>query len=500
MKSDPDGTDIDPAATFAAAEIAKQMERTQIAKFHTKGGAGFAAEDANAFAEKLRLRKVEITGLCNELNGSDRIVDGVSIQTKYCNSARATVEAAFSENGIYRYYGQLLEVPRDQYEECLSILRQKITEGKVPNIVNPEDAERILKQGHITHKQACNIARAGNIDSLAYDAKTQGVTTTYLFAISFIVDFAQRRWTGQSTRAAINEAISSALASGSKSLVTGIAAAQLLRSRAAAVGTVLVRDGIKGVYSTSLGKTVIEKIAAASLGKSIYGAAALNHVSKLLRSNVVTSTIATVVITTPDFYRVAVARNISWGQFGKNLLINISGIAGGTGGWFAGAALGATLGSAVPVIGTAVGGFVGGILGALAGGIGTSALAKEGLDCLIEDDAKKMLALVQKAVEDVAHDYLLIEAEIMRLTDCVKRTVSAPWLKQMYQASAWSGKEKDSFEFAYQVFEQECQLILKERIQILVPPLEEVVTEMNTLLQTVQDQEERSRVGVEGTE
>ncbi len=307
MKSDPEGIDIDPSATFAAAEIAKQLERTQIAKFHTKGGAGFAAEEANALADKLRLRKVEITGLCNEVNGSDRIVDGVSIQTKYFDSARATIEAAFSDSGIYRYSEQLLEVPRDQYEQCLSILRQKIAEGKVPNVVTPEDAERILKQGHITYKQARNIARAGNIDSLVYDAQTQAVTTTYLFAIAFIVDFAQRRWTGQSPRAAINQAIKTAIASGSKSLVAGIAAAQLLRSRAAAVGTVLVRDGINGVYSTRLGKTVIEKVAAASLGKSIYGAAALNHVSKLLRSNVVTSALATVVITTPDFYRAAVA-------------------------------------------------------------------------------------------------------------------------------------------------------------------------------------------------
>ncbi len=150
------------------------------------------------------------------------------------------------------------------------------------------------------------------------------------------------------------------------------------------------------------------------------------------------------------------------------------------------------MGTAVPVIGTAVGGFVGGILGALAGGIGTSGLAKKGLDCLIEDDAKKLVTLVQKAVEDVAHDYLLMEGEITRLTDCVKRTVTARWLKQMYHAGAQSGGDNDSFEFAYCVFEQECELIVKERFQILVPPLEEVMTEMDSLLQTIQKQEEEN--------
>jgi hypothetical protein len=71
-------------------------------------------------------------------------------------------------------------------------------------------------------------------------------------------------------------------------------------------------------------------------------------------------------------------------------------------GWFTGAALGAAVGSSVPVIGTAIGGLVGGILGGLTGGVGASGLAKKGLDCLIDDDARKMLALVQKAVDEVA--------------------------------------------------------------------------------------------------
>ena len=124
--------------------------------------------------------------------------------------------------------------------------------------------------------------------------------------------------------------------------------------------------------------------------------------------------------------------------------------------------------------------------------MGASGLAKKGLDHLIEDDAKKMLTFVQRAVEDAAYDYLLIEAEIPRLTDCVKRTVTALWLKQMYQAGAQSGGDNGSFEFAYRVFEQECELIVKERFQILVPPLEEVMTEMDSLLEMVQKQEEKT--------
>jgi len=80
---------------FISSELAKGLEQTQIGRYHTKGGHGFAAEDANAFADKVRLKKVEITGTSHEANGSDRIVDGIPIQTKYCQTASSTVDAAF---------------------------------------------------------------------------------------------------------------------------------------------------------------------------------------------------------------------------------------------------------------------------------------------------------------------------------------------------------------------------------------------------------------------
>lgn len=473
-----------PLDGLAAAELAKGLENTQVGKFHTKGGVGFAAEDANALADKLRLRQVEMSGLSNELNGADRIVDGVAIQTKYFAAARETLQAAFdSSTGLYRYPGQTLEVPSDQYEECLALLRGKISAGKVPNFTHPDDAANLLKQGSITYRQARNVARAGNLDSLTYDAATQAVTSSYVFAISFAVDFAQRRWSGQTPRAALGDALTVALAAGSKSVVTGIVAAQLLRSQAARTGTVLVRGSLKGIYSTSVGKTAIEQIAAGSLGKAVYGAAALNRVSKLLRSNTITSAVTMIVVTTPDFYRAAIERSISWDQFTKNLLVNVAGLAGGVGGWMAGAGLGAALGSVVPVLGTAAGGFVGGILGALAGGMGGSGLAKSGLDCLIEDDAKKMVALVQQAAEAVACDFLLLETEIPALTDFIKGTVTAQWLRRMFQAGLPAGKPEGSYEFAYEVFGERCTRLLEARPKLSLPPVQEVALQIDVLIE-----------------
>ncbi len=470
MKRKPSRENL-PLHGLATAEISKGLENTQVGKFHTKGGVGFAAEEANALADKLRGRRVKMSGLSNARNGADRVAAGVAIQTKYFAAAKDTLQSAFdASTGLYRYPDQTLEVPRDQYDECLALLRTKISAGKVPRFINPDDAENILKRGSVTYRQARNVARAGNVDSLAYDATSQAITSSYVFAISLTVDFAQRRWSGQKSRAALRDALTAALASGSKSAVTGVVAAQLLRSQAARSGTILVRNGLRGFSRTSFGKTTIEQIAAGSLGKSVYGAAALNRVSKLLRSNALTSTVTMVVVTTPDFYRAAIAHNISWGQFTKNLLVNIAGLAVGVGGWMAGVGLGAAVGSAVPVLGTAVGGVAGGLIGALAGGFGGSKAAKLGLDQWIKDDAKKMLSLVQRAAEDVAHDYLLLETEIPALVDHVKTMVTPAWLRRMYQAGIAARDEHQAYEFACDAFEGCCRALLEKRPRIFCRP------------------------------
>ena len=77
----------------------------------------------------------------------------------------------------------------------------------------------------------------------------------------------------------------------------------MLWTKAAAIGVVSVRSGVKAISGTTVGREAVHRIAAGSLGKAVYGAAAVNHVSKLLRSNAVTATIATIATSTPEFYR-----------------------------------------------------------------------------------------------------------------------------------------------------------------------------------------------------
>lgn len=467
---------------FAASEVAHRLERTQLNKFYTKGGTGFAAEEANAFTDKLHFKDVKITGTDNTSNGADRIVNGTAVQTKYYPDSKTTFNAAFSKNGTYRYQGQVLEVPREQYDECLRLMKDKIKEGKVPGVTDPNEAERFVKRGEVTYKQARNIARAGNVDSLLYDVKTQAVSASYVFAISFAVQYAMCLWKGESHKDALKNAIGNALSVGSTSLVTGVIASQVLRTKVAAMGTVTARHLVRGAAQTQLGKAAVEKIAAASLGKAIYGAAAVNHVSKLLRSNVITSIATTVIISTPDFYRAAISNQISWEQFGKNLAINASGVAGGVAGWMGGVAIGAAVGSFVPIVGTAVGGFFGGLVGAFGAGTAASIGTRAVLDNFIEDDAKRMLDMANKSLEEVAHDFLLIEEEINQLVEKVKNTVDIEWLRNMYKAEVSSNLDNTSSEYAYVQFEKMCEEIVSKRSKVYLPTPQSVNQEISTIV------------------
>ena len=123
--------------------------------------------------DKFRGIKVDQVGTDNAKNGADRIAGGVHIQTKYFDSAAKTVGDAFdSVTGKYRYQGMQLEVPSDQYDKAAEIMRQKIAANQIDGVTNPDDAVNIVKKGSVSYKQARNIARGGNIDSLKYDAKT----------------------------------------------------------------------------------------------------------------------------------------------------------------------------------------------------------------------------------------------------------------------------------------------------------------------------------------
>ena len=130
MRRRPFRSGVDAAS---ASLSTKATESTQWRKYRNpKSSHGYVAEDANALYDRLHGRKVFKTGATNESDGPDRIVDGVRVQTKFCKDAASTIRTSFNKHtGMYRYNGQVLEVPKDQYEEAVKLMAQKIREGKV---------------------------------------------------------------------------------------------------------------------------------------------------------------------------------------------------------------------------------------------------------------------------------------------------------------------------------------------------------------------------------
>ena len=314
-----------------------------------------------------RSKSVNKVGLDNSLNGADRISDGVQIQTKYCADAGKSVGAAF-ENGTYRYGGMKIEVPSDQYEEAVRIMRARISNGEVPGVADPNMADQIVIKGHYTYDEAIRIAKAGNLDSIKFDIQTQSVACAFACGLSFAVTYCSAKSQGVSHTEALKIASKQAAKSGATTMVTGVAAQQLLRTEVgrnfAAVATKAIKPAVQAAMKSELGKQVVAKTATAIAGKQVAGAAAANVVTKALRTNAVVSTVVFVGTTIPDAVNLCRGK-ISGAEFAENTTTNAAGVGGG----WAGASAGAAVGSMIcPGVGTVIGGIVGG----LGGGIGAS--------------------------------------------------------------------------------------------------------------------------------
>lgn len=351
----------------ASVSSAKFINDQQCSKYHTKGGHGFAAEDANAQTDKWCGKRVEKVGTNNAKNGADRIVNGVEIQTKYCSTPAKSVEAAFKE-GVYRYSGQVLEVPKDQYDDAIRIMRRRISNGQVPGVTDPNMAEQLVIKGHYTYDEAVRIAKAGNLDSIKFDVRTQAVACAFSCGLSFAINYATAKSNGASHEEALKLATKQATKSGITTMITGVAAQQLLRTQLgrnfAAVATKAIKPAVQAAMRTEVGKTVLTKTASFIAGKQVAGVAATNVLTKAVRTNAVVSSVVFVGTTIPDAVDFCRGK-ISGRQFAENTTSNAASVGGG----WAGASAGAVIGTAFcPGIGTAIGTIVGG----LGGGIGAS--------------------------------------------------------------------------------------------------------------------------------
>ena len=352
----------------AAVASAKCTNDQQFEKYRYCSGHGFAAEDANAMYDKYHGKQVVKCG--DEVkNGPDRIVNGVEIQTKYCATASKSVKAAF-ENGQYRYPGMKLEVPKDQYDEAVRIVRGRIIDGQVPGVTDPNMAEQMVVKGHYTYDEAVRIAKAGNLDSIKFDIRTQAVACAFSCGLSFAINYFTAKSNGATHKDALKTASKQALKSGGTTMVTGVAAQQLLRTQVgrnfSAVATKAIKPLVQTAMKTEVGKSVLSKTASVIAGKQVSGIAATNVLTKAARSNAVVSTVVFVGTTIPDAFDLCRGK-ITGRQFAENTTSNAASIGGG----WAGASAGAAVGTAIcPGVGTGIGGIIGGIGGGISASLG----------------------------------------------------------------------------------------------------------------------------------
>lgn len=352
--------------------------------FHGARGHGFAAEQANNFYDKeLRRSNAKVVGGDYKKDGADRMVDGVSIQSKYCATGARCVQECF-HNGKFRYYADgkpmQIEVPSDLYEDAVRAMERRIEKGEVDGVRDPKQARSIIRRGHITYAQARNIAKAGTIESLTYDATTGAISALPGASITGVVSFWNACESGCDPKEAVLIAAKSVGGVVGKNAAINIAASQATKLGLNAA----LRPAAKTVVRTigSKGTSVLASIAN---GGAAYTGTAASAATKFLTSNTVTGVAATVVLSAGDLVDVFRGR-MSAGQFAKNFTHTAGGVAGGTIGWGTGAATGAAIGSAVPVIGTATGGMIGGFLGSVIGSSTGSSTMRTLTSALSDDE------------------------------------------------------------------------------------------------------------------
>ena len=403
-------------------------------RFHARQGHGFAAERANNLEDRLHGKKATIEGDNNVKNGPDRAIhqpDGakVLIQSKYCATGRTSINGCFENGGSgeFRYFDSngkpmVIEVASDTIEDARKAMAGKIENGQVKGVTDPEKAKEIVQPGHFTYQQAKNIAKAGNLDSIIYDAKSGAVISLSAFGVSASITLAISIWNGEEPTVALKNAAFSGIKIGGTTLVTTVLASQIAKS------------SISGAMTPSfqaLAKTLSPKAYAALAnafrsGTTLTGGAAINSAAKLLKGNAITAVVTTAVLTSFDVKDIVLGR-ISGAQLAVNFAKTTTTVVGGTAGWLGGSTVGTMV---LPGVGTVVGGLV----GSLVAGGGLGVLIDKATGKFFDSDTDKMIRLIQAAFRDVSEEYLLSQDEAEKISDKLVAKINEKALKKMHSS------------------------------------------------------------------
>lgn len=374
---------------------------------------GFAAEISNHLYDKhVSGKNAEYVGTDFVKNGPDRIVNNVLIQTKYCASGRNCIRACIS-NGKWRYPNQLIEVPHDAkiYKEACEYLQKKLDNKEIviPGVTN---AKQVIKRGKYTLRQANLIAKSGKlkmIKKVTID-RQQVIICTLAIGLSAVVTISLSLYSGKSLQEAIEQGIITLIMTG------GEKATRYLVSTVLHSGVILraLNEPIKKALIQTVGykgsASLVNPVRSLLSMKPIYGAAAMNNLTKMVKMGVLSVAVEGVMIgisTGIDLLHYSNDEK-SGLQVAKNVVDNTVSSVGGLGG----ASIGAVVGSALlPGVGTVIGGIIGGF----GAGLVSSVVSSSVTSIVIKSDThifnKFVKEILEKKVESLAIDYLLIQKE-----------------------------------------------------------------------------------------
>jgi hypothetical protein len=435
----------------AVSAIIYQQSLKDNQVFNARQGHGFAAEKANNISDLFRGKSAKIIGGDNAKNGADRLVDGQLIQTKYCKTARDTA-ASFFENGEYKYKGMIGEVPKGQGDEVSKIIKEKILNGDVNGITDPNSIEII--EGSVTYTQAENITKVGNIDSITYDIKTGVIECSCILGLSFACSFISQIRNGNELKDALY--ISSYMAVKTygisifrKEFITQIGRTELIKSIKTSVSWLVNQSSFRSV-SSSLGVQVNP-------------------------NGIVDDAVIGMLLLTPNFIDFFNGR-ISGTQLFKNAVSTGVGVVA--------AAKGAKLGTAAAIsLGVATGGvgaFVAGVVGGAIAGSMASSATDIVLDGLIRSDADKMLDIIKSVFSEISEELLLSEQEAEIVISELKSILNAELIKDMYSSD-------NHIDFALELLYTPVSEVISKRGSIDIPSTDDIFTSIDIALDDIID-------------
>lgn len=459
------GADISGAVN---SDLNAAAVQTHMDKFHASQGHGYAAEQANHLYDILTGKDAVIVGGDNAKDGPDRLVNGVKIQTKYCAKASESVAAAF-EKGQYRYINpdglpMQLEVPADQYDEAVELMAKRIRDGQIAGVTDPESAKELVRRGQFTYNQARNIVKFGTVESLTFDAVNGAIISTSAFGITAVLTFAKSLWNGASPDIAIENAAYSGLQIGGAAFVNTVITSQLMRT-ALPKALVAPTDSVIRLLGPKASANIANSL---RTGANIYGAAAMNNVAKLLRGNIITSSVMVVVLSAKDIGN-AFRGRISGHQLFKNLATTAGGI---TGGLIAGQFV---LNLITPGTGE-VAGFLVALAGSAAGGTAGGTATNAIIGQFIEDDAVALVKIIENTFCQLAQEYMLTQEELDIVLCDLSRTLNGEILLDMFASP-------DRQAFSDKLVREQIERLIRGRCRIYLPTETEFIQGIGRLIE-----------------